>query len=145
MADEDERQHGQLKLNSVLGSFPTLVPELQGPEANALQYKIKNSICKSVQSKVDNILQDVEKFTDIEKLYLYLKLPSGPSNGDDKRTENQRASTPGLCDQSGMSSSRTQQMYAFNWIRNHLEEHPETSLPKQERTCFLDCVCDSGP
>lgn len=23
-------------------------------------------------------------------------------------------------------------MYAFNWIRNHLEEHPETSLPKQE-------------
>lgn len=29
--------------------------------------------------------QDVEKFTDIEKLYLYLKLPSGPSNGNDKR------------------------------------------------------------
>lgn len=45
MAVEDEQQqHGQLKLNSVLGSFPTLVPELQGPEANALQYKIKNSI-----------------------------------------------------------------------------------------------------
>lgn len=35
-------------------------------------------------------------------------------------------------DQSSMSSSRTQQMHAFNWIRNHLEEHPETSLPKQE-------------
>lgn len=29
--------------------------------------------------------QDVEKFTDIEKLYLYLKLPSGPSSGNDKR------------------------------------------------------------
>uniref|UniRef100_A0AAZ3RIH3 Regulatory factor X7b n=1 Tax=Oncorhynchus tshawytscha TaxID=74940 RepID=A0AAZ3RIH3_ONCTS len=147
MANEDEQQqHGQLKLNSVLGSFPTLVPELQGPEANALQYKIKNSICKSVQSKVDNILQDVEKFTDIEKLYLYLKLPSGPSNGNDKgiaRTENQRASTPGLCDQSGMSSSRTQQMYAFNWIRNHLEEHPETSLPKQEVYDEYKSYCDS--
>nr|XP_046210744.1 DNA-binding protein RFX7-like [Oncorhynchus gorbuscha] len=144
MADEDEQQqHGQLKLNSVLGSFPTLVPELQGPEANALQYKIKNSICKSVQSKVDNILHDVEKFTDIEKLYLYLKLPSGPSNGNDKRTENQRASTPGLCDQSGMSSSRTQQMYAFNWIRNHLEEHPETSLPKQEVYDEYKSYCDS--
>ncbi|XP_036790414.1 DNA-binding protein RFX7 [Oncorhynchus mykiss] len=147
MAVEDEQQqHGQLKLNSVLGSFPTLVPELQGPEANALQYKIKNSICKSVQSKVDNILQDVEKFTDIEKLYLYLKLPSGPSNGNDKsiaRTENQRASTPGLCDHSGMSSSRTQQMYAFNWIRNHLEEHPETSLPKQEVYDEYKSYCDS--
>eukprot|EP00063_Salmo_salar_P006655 XP_013981490.1 PREDICTED: DNA-binding protein RFX7-like [Salmo salar] len=85
--------------------------------------------------------QDVEKFTDIEKLYLYLKLPSGPSN--DKRTENQRASTPGLCDQSGMSSSRTQQMYAFNWIRNHLEEHPETSLPKQEVYDEYKSYCDS--
>lgn len=39
---------------------------------------------------------------------------------------------PLFSDQSSMSSSRTQQMYAFNWIRNHLEEHPETSLPKQE-------------
>ena len=49
------------------------------------------------------------------------------------------AASPHVCrscadcsDQSSMSSSRTQQMYAFNWIRNHLEEHPETSLPKQE-------------
>ncbi|KAJ8002553.1 hypothetical protein DPEC_G00160100 [Dallia pectoralis] len=144
MADDEERQQpGQLKPNPGLGSLPTLIPGLQGPEANALQYKIKNSICKSVQSKVDNILQDVEKFTDIEKLYLYLKLPSGPSNGNDKRTENQRASTPGLCDQSGMSSSRTQQMYAFNWIRNHLEEHPETSLPKQEVYDEYKSYCDN--
>lgn len=38
-----------------------------------------------------------------------------------------------LCsDQSALSSSRTQQMHAFTWIRNHLEEYPETSLPKQE-------------
>ncbi|XP_062245892.1 DNA-binding protein RFX5-like [Platichthys flesus] len=83
MAD-DQQQPGQ-KPASGLGSLPALVPGLQGPEANALQFKIKNSICKSVQSKVDSILQDVEKFTDIEKLYLYLKLPSGPSSGNDKR------------------------------------------------------------
>lgn len=31
--------------------------------------------------------QDVEKFSDIEKLYLYLKLPSGPSSNADKRWE----------------------------------------------------------
>lgn len=37
-----------------------------------------------------------------------------------------------LSEQSSMSSSRTQQLHAFSWIRNHLEEHPETSLPKQE-------------
>lgn len=35
-------------------------------------------------------------------------------------------------EQSALSSSRTQQMHAFNWIRHHLEEYPETSLPKQE-------------
>lgn len=44
-------------------------------------------------------------------------------------------------DQSSMSSSRTQQMYAFNWIRNHLEEHPETSLPKQEVYDEYKWVC----
>ncbi|KAL0155565.1 hypothetical protein M9458_049828, partial [Cirrhinus mrigala] len=42
-----------------------------------------------------------------------------------------------------MSSSRTQQMYAFNWIRNHLEEHPETSLPKQEVYDEYKSYCDN--
>lgn len=37
-----------------------------------------------------------------------------------------------LSDQNALSSSRTQQVHAFSWIRNHLEEYPETSLPKQE-------------
>ncbi|KAG7278848.1 hypothetical protein CRUP_010411 [Coryphaenoides rupestris] len=77
-------------------------------------------LCKSVQSKVDSMLQDVEKFTDIEKLYLYLKLPTGSSINTDKS------------EQALASSSRTQQTHAFHWIGNHLEEHPETSLPKQE-------------
>ncbi|KAM4630462.1 DNA-binding protein RFX7 [Polymixia lowei] len=112
-------------------TLPVLVPGLQGAEASALQLRIKNSICKSVQSKVDNILQDVEKFTDIEKLYLYLKLPSGPSSSTDKS------------DQNSISSSRTQQMHAFNWIRNHLEEHPETSLPKQEVYDEYKSYCDN--
>uniref|UniRef100_A0A8C6ULH0 Regulatory factor X7 n=1 Tax=Neogobius melanostomus TaxID=47308 RepID=A0A8C6ULH0_9GOBI len=84
------------------------------------------SICYSFQN-----LQDVEKFSDIEKLYLYLKLPSGPSNTSEK------------CDQSVLSSSRTQQMHAFNWIRNHLEEYPETSLPKQEVYDEYKSFCDN--
>lgn len=37
-----------------------------------------------------------------------------------------------VSDQNAVSSSRAQQMHAFSWIRNTLEEHPETSLPKQE-------------
>lgn len=117
--------------DSVSSVVPGLLCGLQGAEASALQIRIKNSICKSVQSKVENILQDVERFSDIEKLYLYLKLPSGPSSPSEK------------CDQSALSSSRTQQMHAFNWIRNHLEEYPETSLPKQEVYDEYKSFCDN--
>ncbi|XP_017561694.2 DNA-binding protein RFX7 [Pygocentrus nattereri] len=129
----DDQQPGQHpQPGSGTGSLPSLAPAgLQGTEASALQLKIKNSICKSVQSKVDGILQDVEKFTDIEKLYLYLRLPSGPSSGNEKT------------EQSCVSSSRTQQMHAFSWIRNHLEEHPETSLPKQEVYDEYKSYCDN--
>ncbi|XP_026175766.1 DNA-binding protein RFX7 [Mastacembelus armatus] len=129
MADEDPRQ--QQQADRGVGSLPGLLTGLQGTEASALQLRIKNSICKSVQSKVENILQDVEKFSDIEKLYLYLKLPSGPSSSSDKS------------DQSALSSSRTQQMHAFSWIRSHLEEYPETSLPKQEVYDEYRSFCDN--
>ncbi|XP_063782213.1 DNA-binding protein RFX7 [Pseudophryne corroboree] len=116
--------------SSASGALPALVTGLQGTEANALQQKIKNSICKSIQSKADCILQEVEKFTDLEKLYLYLQLPSGPSNVEKS-------------DQSSLSSSRAQQTHAFSWIRNTLEEHPETSLPKQEVYDEYKSYCDN--
>ncbi|KAI3377879.1 hypothetical protein L3Q82_009016 [Scortum barcoo] len=131
MAEEDPQQQAERGARSL----PGLLSGLQGAEAGALQLRIKNSICKSVQSKVENILQDVEKFSDIEKLYLYLKLPSGPNSSTDKRrliNQSINQSTSFNSDQGALSSSRTQQMHAFNWIRNHLEEYPETSLPKQE-------------
>ncbi|MEQ2268993.1 hypothetical protein XENORESO_020342 [Xenotaenia resolanae] len=126
MADEHPQQP-----DPGAGSLPGLLPGLQVAEASALQLRIKNSICKSVQSKVENILQDVEKFSDIEKLYLYLKLPTGPSSSVEKS------------DQSALSSSRTQQMHAFSWIRDHLEEYPETSLPKQEVYDEYKSFCDN--
>ncbi|KAG9489390.1 hypothetical protein GDO78_005399 [Eleutherodactylus coqui] len=139
MAEEQQQQQAakkqrpeqpQLPSSSSPGALPALVTGLQGTEANALQQKIKNSICKSIQSKVDCILQEVEKFTDLEKLYLYLQLPSGPSNVEKS-------------DQSSLSSSRAQQTHAFSWIRNTLEEHPETSLPKQEVYDEYKSYCDN--
>lgn len=51
-------------------------------EPSMLLQKLKNNISKSVQTKVDQILQDVQRFSDNDKLYLYLQLPSGPSSGD---------------------------------------------------------------
>ncbi|XP_075996167.1 DNA-binding protein RFX7-like [Genypterus blacodes] len=134
MAEDEPPQQPERGAGSpavLLPGLPAAVPGLQGAEAGALQLRIQNSICKSVQSKVEHILHDVEKLSDIEKLYLYLKLPSGPSSCTDRS------------EQSVLSSSRTQQTHAFGWIRNHLEEHPETSLPKQEVYDEYKNFCDN--
>ncbi|XP_029282217.1 DNA-binding protein RFX5 [Cottoperca gobio] len=89
-------------------------------EPSMLLQKLKSNISKSVQTKVDQILQDVQRFSDNDKLYLYLQLPSGPSSGD----------------KSGGGDSSTfntaDQLHTCNWIRSHLEEHSDTCLPKQD-------------
>uniref|UniRef100_A0A8B9G2Z8 Regulatory factor X5 n=1 Tax=Amazona collaria TaxID=241587 RepID=A0A8B9G2Z8_9PSIT len=74
---------------------------------------------KAVQSKVDSILQDVQKFSDNDKLYLYLQLPTGPSLGEKSSLDLSSLST-------------AEYMHTCNWIRNHLEEHTDTCLPKQD-------------
>uniref|UniRef100_G1MQY0 Regulatory factor X5 n=1 Tax=Meleagris gallopavo TaxID=9103 RepID=G1MQY0_MELGA len=75
-------------------------------------------------------LRDVQKFSDSDKLYLYLQLPSGPSLGD-------RSSL----DLSSLSTA--EYMHACNWIRNHLEEHADTCLPKQDVYDAYRQYCDN--
>ncbi|XP_010002097.1 PREDICTED: DNA-binding protein RFX5 [Chaetura pelagica] len=89
-------------------------------ESSTLLQELRSSISKSVQSKVDSILQDVQKFSDSDKLYLYLQLPSGPSPGE-------KSSSLDLS-----SLGAAEYMHACNWIRDHLEEHTETCVPKQD-------------
>ncbi|KAF1382114.1 hypothetical protein PFLUV_G00161090 [Perca fluviatilis] len=84
-------------------------------EPSMLLQKLKSNIPKSVQTKVDQILQDVQRFSDSDKLYLYLQLPSGDKSGG------------GDC-----SFNTTDQLHTCNWIRSHLEEHSDTCLPKQD-------------
>uniref|UniRef100_A0A4W2DSM3 Regulatory factor X5 n=1 Tax=Bos indicus x Bos taurus TaxID=30522 RepID=A0A4W2DSM3_BOBOX len=84
---------------------------------------------KAVQNKVEGILQDVQKFSDNDKLYLYLQLPSGPSTGD-------KSSEPSTL-------SNEEYMYAYRWIRNHLEEHTDTCLPKQSVYDAYRKYCES--
>uniref|UniRef100_A0A3Q3X4J0 RFX-type winged-helix domain-containing protein n=1 Tax=Mola mola TaxID=94237 RepID=A0A3Q3X4J0_MOLML len=68
--------------------------------------------------KLKSNIQDVHRFSDNDKLYLYLQLPSGPGCGD----------------KGGDSSSfnMADQLHTCNWIRSHLEEHSDTCLPKQD-------------
>ncbi|CAB1351047.1 unnamed protein product, partial [Coregonus sp. 'balchen'] len=56
-------------------------------EPSLLLQKLKSNISKNVQGKVDVILQDVQRFSDNDKLYLYLQLPSGPSSGEKSHLE----------------------------------------------------------
>ncbi|XP_010223027.1 PREDICTED: DNA-binding protein RFX5, partial [Tinamus guttatus] len=87
---------------------------------------------KSVQNKVDSILQDVQKFSDNDKLYLYLQLPPGPTLGE---------KSSGSLDVSSLSTA--EHMHACNWIRNHLEEHTGTCLPKQDVYDAYKQYCDN--
>eukprot|EP00063_Salmo_salar_P057859 XP_014032694.1 PREDICTED: DNA-binding protein RFX5-like isoform X3 [Salmo salar] len=89
-------------------------------EPSLLLQKLKSNISKNVQSRVDVILQDVQRFSDNDKLYLYLQLPSGPSSG-----EKSSSSDPS-------SFNTADQLHTCNWIRSHLEEHADTCLPKQD-------------
>uniref|UniRef100_A0A3Q4N835 Regulatory factor X, 5 n=1 Tax=Neolamprologus brichardi TaxID=32507 RepID=A0A3Q4N835_NEOBR len=67
----------------------------------------------------EQILQDVQRFSDNDKLYLYLQLPSGPSSGDKSGSDSSSFNT-------------ADQLHTCNWIRSHLEEHSDTCLPKQD-------------
>ncbi|NWT13822.1 RFX5 protein, partial [Vireo altiloquus] len=76
------------------------------------------------------VQQDVQKFSDSDKLYLYLQLPSGPSLGEKSSLE--------------LSSLGTaEHMHACSWIRNHLEEHTDTCLPKQDVYDAYKRYCDN--
>ncbi|KAM4538679.1 uncharacterized protein rfx5 [Odontesthes bonariensis] len=88
-------------------------------EPSMLLQKLKSNISKNVQTKVDQILQDVQRFSDNDKLYLYLQLPSGPASGDKSSSDS-------------CSFNTADQLHTCTWIRSHLEEHSDTCLPKQD-------------
>ncbi|PNI22929.1 RFX5 isoform 3 [Pan troglodytes] len=98
-------------------------------EPTTLLQRLRGTISKAVQNKVEGILQDVQKFSDNDKLYLYLQLPSGPTTGD-------KSSEPSTL-------SNEEYMYAYRWIRNHLEEHTDTCLPKQSVYDAYRKYCES--
>ncbi|KAM9252058.1 DNA-binding protein RFX5 [Cariama cristata] len=126
MADEALSAQGAKK-----GSLSPGSSRGSATESSTLLQELRGTISKSVQNKVDSILQDVQKFSDSDKLYLYLQLPSGPSLGEKS----------GSLDLSSLSTA--EYMHACNWIRNHLEEHTDTCLPKQDVYDAYKRYCDN--
>lgn len=70
---------------------------------------------------IHNILEEVKKLSKLEKLLLYLKLPTEHSNSIDP-----------LRQPLNPLGSRAEIHRTISWIKTHLEEDPETSLPKQD-------------
>ncbi|XP_008637562.1 PREDICTED: DNA-binding protein RFX5 isoform X3 [Corvus brachyrhynchos] len=126
MADEELGARGGRK-----GTLSPGSARGSATESSTLLQELRGNISKSVQSKVDSILQDVQKFSDSDKLYLYLQLPSGPSLGE-------KSSSLELS-----SLGTAEHMHACSWIRNHLEEHTDTCLPKQDVYDAYKRYCDN--
>nr|XP_003229075.1 PREDICTED: DNA-binding protein RFX5 [Anolis carolinensis] len=126
MADENSLD---LKIEENESDCFEVDPQSGAAEPSTLLQKLKGAISKSVQNKVNSILQDVQRFSDHAKLYLYLQLPSGPSSGEKS------------LDLTSLSSA--EHMHACTWIQNHLEEYPDTCLPKQDVYDAYKRYCDN--
>lgn len=87
-----------------------------------IQEGLERTISAETKDKIEKILNDANQLSDVEKLLLYLKLPTGSALAYSKDGSAQML----------QSSNRLEQIQAVTWIKSHLEEHSETSLPKQE-------------
>lgn len=81
------------------------------------------SFCISENSRqtIVRILDEVTRLSSTEKLLLYLKLPTDLNNVSDP-----------LRQPLNPLGSRSEISQTIMWIRTHLEEDPELSLPKQD-------------
>ncbi|NXC06086.1 RFX5 protein, partial [Orthonyx spaldingii] len=99
-------------------------------ESSTLLQELRGNISPSRRPRALRAQQDVQKFSDSDKLYLYLQLPSGPSTGEKSSLELSALGT-------------AEYMHACSWIRNHLEEHTDTCLPKQDVYDAYKRYCDN--
>lgn len=92
---------------------------------NWMKAHIEQSISEEARKKIATLIEDVGQLSDIEKLFLYLQLPTGtPIEADPLKP---KCSGNPLGKKADAEVAQT-----YTWIQSHLEEDPEVSLPKQE-------------
>jgi hypothetical protein len=74
---------------------------------------------------VELILSQVQHLTTAEKLLLYLKLPGGRNGTGNSGTDPLRQPMNPL-------GTRFEIQQTITWIKTHLSEDPDISLPKQD-------------
>lgn len=96
-------------------------PQSRSERNTQIQQAVEADISEISRKTIDNILEQIKVLTPTEHLLLYLKLPTECSNiGDPLR---QPLNPLG---------SRSEISQTIMWIKTHLEEDPELSLPKQD-------------
>ncbi|CAB4066039.1 unnamed protein product [Lepeophtheirus salmonis] len=83
---------------------------------------IKAMLSSDSKRKVETIIQEVEKLSKFDRLLFYLELPSNQSN----------APTDPLRGPLNPLGSRSEIQLTITWIKTHLEEDQQVSLPKHE-------------
>lgn len=90
------------------------------PKGERIEERLEYIVSIEDKQRIDGILRQVGELTDVQKLLLYLKLPTG-------------ARSSGLNDVDRPSSnSRPDHATALSWLRTHLQLDTNTCLAKQD-------------
>ncbi|XP_067137790.1 MATH and LRR domain-containing protein PFE0570w-like [Centruroides vittatus] len=111
-------------LNNYQGNF---VPnnEISSVKSERIRNRLDQSISNESKKKILNLLDEVGQLSDLEKLFLYVQLPTGSTPNIDV-TRQRYLSNP-LGKKGDIEVAQT-----YTWIQSHLEEDPDISLPKHE-------------
>uniref|UniRef100_A0A146KYP4 DNA-binding protein RFX5 n=1 Tax=Lygus hesperus TaxID=30085 RepID=A0A146KYP4_LYGHE len=111
------------KISRISDVFPEAEPPMiraRLHHSGDLQNILENSLEMQSVATVDDILDAVDQLAPLEKLLLYLKLPTGKTVQDPlKQPTNPLGSRPEIS-------------LTVSWIKTHLQEDTKTSLPKQD-------------
>uniref|UniRef100_T1JUE2 RFX-type winged-helix domain-containing protein n=1 Tax=Tetranychus urticae TaxID=32264 RepID=T1JUE2_TETUR len=96
-------------------------------------YSLSN---EKVKQKIAHLINEINQFNDIEKLLLYIQLPSGSPSNDPLKHKG-----PGnpFGKKADVEVAQT-----YTWIQSHLEEDSTVSLPKHEVYDEYRCFCQSN-
>ncbi|XP_017083352.2 uncharacterized protein LOC108116135 [Drosophila eugracilis] len=85
-----------------------------------VQQVIEGSLDDNAKLQISQILERVSGLKPIEKLFLYLRLPGECADTDPLRQPQNPLGT------------RSEINHTINWVRSHLENDPQVSIPKQD-------------
>ncbi|KAL9897191.1 uncharacterized protein ACN2A1_007286 isoform 1-T1 [Glossina fuscipes fuscipes] len=85
-----------------------------------IQYVVETGVGDHAKQQITQILDRISALRPVEKLLLYLRLPGETPETDPLRQPQNPLGT------------RSEINHTINWVRTHLEQDPQVSIPKQD-------------